>query len=281
MDSLLNPLGRVMTFAVPPSLLESAVIFAARHQLRGRSRLARLARGAHPVTLVRINTRDGLTFAVDPEGYMDGWILREGYYEREVLDTILAQLPQNGVLWDVGANVGLHAITVKALRPDVTVIAFEPVPFAAARFLYNLELNGSTVQLLPVALGDSEGYFPMSIQIRGNTGQSSLAPRPDYSYEAVITCRVDRGDALIAAGIVPAPDVLKLDVEGFEPQALAGLRDTLVARRTRAVVFESCSPDEFDAARGPLEASGYEIAPVTPSATVAPTNFVALRQRAG
>ena len=50
------------------------------------------------------------------------------YYQREVLDAILASLRDDGVLWDVGANVGLHVITAKRLRPQETVVAFEPAP---------------------------------------------------------------------------------------------------------------------------------------------------------
>ena len=85
---------------------------------------------------------------------MDKSFLNGSYYEREVLDAILANLGCDGVLWDVGANAGFHSVTTKHLRPDATVIAFEPVPFVAFRLMMNAELNGLDIRLLPIALAE-------------------------------------------------------------------------------------------------------------------------------
>ena len=90
-------------------------------------------------------------FALDPESYLEWFIFKNGYYEREVLDAALRHLPEHGVFWDVGANIGLHALTIKRLRPDVSVYAFEPVPFTAARFLLNQSLARAEVELFPIA----------------------------------------------------------------------------------------------------------------------------------
>jgi len=161
-----------------------------------------------------VRSTDGLILAIDPEAYPDAPFLNGGYYEREVLNAILANLGGDGVLWDVGANAGWHAVTTKYLRPDATVIAFEPAPFAAFRLMMNAEINNLDVSLLPIALGEQSGYQTLSVKIAGNSGQSSLNPWPGIKYDSEMLCRVEAGDALIENGTARSPTVIKLDIEG-------------------------------------------------------------------
>jgi glycosyltransferase involved in cell wall biosynthesis len=113
------------------------IAFSARHRIRGGVRARKLLRGPYPISLIRARTLHGL--ALDPESHLDSIVLRDGYYEKPILDAIMAHLPTDGVLWDVGANVGIHSVTAKHLCPTATVVAFEPVPFTAARLTLNAE----------------------------------------------------------------------------------------------------------------------------------------------
>jgi Methyltransferase FkbM domain len=70
-----------------------------------------------------------------------------------------------------------------------------------------------------------------------NSGLGSLAASNCAARESVqVTAR--RGDRLIEEQAVLAPDMIKLDVEGFEHEVLAGLRGVLTARREIVIVFE-------------------------------------------
>jgi hypothetical protein len=83
--------------------------------------------------------------------------------------------------------------------------------------------------VVEAALADADGEMPLAIS--GEAGETSrIGDAP-----GAITVRVARGDTLLAEG-VPAPDVLKVDVEGYEGDVLDGMPAAL--RSARAVVVE-------------------------------------------
>jgi FkbM family methyltransferase len=191
------------------------------HRTRGVERL-RLPVGA----VVRIDeitaaTKYGSVFRLRPHDYIDNIVLREGYYESEVLEAMLKTVPANGVLWDVGANFGLHSITLKKLRPDVRVLCFEPAPDQAARLLVHANINGVEVALFCMGLGRGPGTAVLHI-VRGNPGMNTFTPWEQATYSGV-QCYLDCGDNLISSGAAARPDVVKLDIEGGELDALAGM----------------------------------------------------------
>lgn len=137
--------------------------------------------------------------------------------EAEYLSAMVAALRPDDVLYDIGANVGLVAL--HAARKCRTV-AFEPDPAFRARLARNLELNpGVSLTVSPLALGageaaatlytdGAEGYSPSLVHQRGERD--------------AVEVRVQALDALVAGGTLPAPTVLKLDIEGAEVLALRG-----------------------------------------------------------
>ena len=273
----------------PPGItpLDTVVAFASRRRLRGAARLRRILRGHHEVTLTRVRTVDGLLFDLDVENVMDYAVLDHGYYEREVIDAIFRSLTPNGVLWDVGSNIGLHAITAKHLRSDTTVVAFEPAPHTAARLIANASLNGVDVQVVTAALADTDGVARLSIVTRGNNGLSSLRPWPDVDYDGTILCPCVRAEALVAHRVLPTPTVVKLDVEGFEAEVLRGFGSLLSGDALRSVVFEAPGNAATEPQHYPvfelLTEAGFTISPLAPAHSTeksVATNFIATK-RAG
>jgi FkbM family methyltransferase len=273
----------------PPGItpLDTVVAFASRRRLRGAARLRRILRGHHEVTLTRVRTVDGLLFDLDVENVMDYAVLDHGYYEREVIEAIVQSLTPNGVLWDVGGNIGLHAITAKHLRPGTTVVAFEPAPHTAARLIANASLNRVDVQVVTAALADTDGIARLSIVTTGNNGFSSLRPWPDVEYDRIILCPCVRAEALVAQGALRSPTVVKLDVEGLEAEVLSGFGSLLSGDALRSVVFEAPG----DAATQPqhypaftlLSEAGFTITALAPAHAAeksVATNFIATK-RAG
>lgn len=199
------------------------------------------ARGFHRVmrwrgkTTIRHRTPYDSLFDLAPVDYIDAIALREGYYESEVIDALRPFLAAGTVFWDIGANIGLHAVTTAFLSPQTRVIAFEPNPAVARRLLAHASLNSTPVELQPLALSDRDGEALLQLGPPGNAGMSSLVQgRGD-----VLTVRTARADTLIDAGTLPPPNVIKLDIEGAESLALRGFGRHLAAPALRAVVFES------------------------------------------
>jgi FkbM family methyltransferase len=172
------------------------------------------------------------------------------YWEREMLagtfdpfiyETLAAWgRAQGGVFWDVGAHIGYHSLCFAALAgPSGRVVSFEPNPFNAARLRQHLDKNpelAARVTLETCALSDSDGEasFEFSPEIDDGTSSGShlsaaTAPGEAWEYEHFkrTDVRVARADTLLAEGRLPAPSVMKIDVEGAEQMVLEGARGLL------------------------------------------------------
>lgn len=143
--------------------------------------------------------------------------------EREYLRAMLTALRPDDVLFDIGANIGLVAL--HAARRCRTVTAFEPDPAFRIRLERNLQLNpGLSVDVLPFAIGDSEGSA--SLFTDGAEGNSPSLVHQRGEKDAV-EVRVQTLDTLVASGALRTPTVLKLDIEGAEVLALRGAKQLL------------------------------------------------------
>jgi hypothetical protein len=121
---------------------------------------ARLPSSRHNDGLV-FETSHGSRFLLNPRAYIDDVILREGYYESEVFEALRPLLRAGEVLWDIGANFGLHAVTAARFAPDVQVVAFEPNPAEHARLLRHRAWNAPAMLTCSLALSDKAGLLPL------------------------------------------------------------------------------------------------------------------------
>jgi FkbM family methyltransferase len=136
--------------------------------------------------------------------------------------------------FDVGANVGHHTLFMTRLAERV--IAFEPFPDVLKLFRDHVSLNHLTnVEIVPVALGekdDSLAFYPGSHEENTiGTFLASNAPQRGVSCDLPVR----NGDALFDREQYPEMHILKVDVEGFEPFVLRGLRKRI--RRDRPIIL--------------------------------------------
>jgi FkbM family methyltransferase len=183
-------------------------------------------------------TRFGSRFRLRLDDYIDNIVLNEGYYETEVLRAMHEGVPNGACVWDVGANFGLHCVTLKLLRPDLRIIAFEPAPEQAARIIENAALNGVSLDILTMGLGAYSSIGRLYIMRKGNPGMTTFSPWSKVSYDMHLQAQIETGDRLIELEIVPYPYLLKVDVEGAEEEVFKGLNKTLSGDRVRRVIFE-------------------------------------------
>jgi FkbM family methyltransferase len=184
-----------------------------------------------------VRTAKGLVFDVDPLHYIDSIILREGAYESEVVDALVSLVKAGDVFWDVGANFGVVALSVKSSCPDATVVCFEPNPEMLARLRANASRNDLSVRSVSFALSDNDSVCDLHI-VSGNPGMSTLVPWKEARYDSSVLCATRRADVLVQNAEVPGPDVMKVDVEGSELSVLCGGR-LLDVSPVRAIVFEA------------------------------------------
>lgn len=167
-------------------------------------------------------------------------------FEVDVLESLLSDITQDDVFWDVGANVGVYSCLAGEGLPNGSVVAFEPHPANAARLRKNLVHNGIEATVFQRALSDSGGEVELAVAVESHTTSpghnlielnESVSEYGEDSNETV-AAQMTHGDELVAEGEVPPPTVLKVDVEGAEYNALRGLEKTLKRDDCRVVYCE-------------------------------------------
>jgi FkbM family methyltransferase len=145
------------------------------------------------------------------------------------------------VLIDVGANIGKFSI-LPAMLSGCRVIGFEPIGVNYRTLMANIRRNhlNDRVTALNVALSDEDGWarieFPQetpgiaNASIVERSSDASTMPREDI--------RKRKLDSLIADGTVPQPNHVKIDVDGYEAEVLAGMARTLADPRLVSIRIE-------------------------------------------
>jgi FkbM family methyltransferase len=157
----------------------------------------------------------------------------------------IAGFAAGDVLVDVGANVGMYTVWAAATR-GVRVFAFEPESQNYALLNRNILANRleDRVRAFCLALSDRAGLGELHLA-EFMTGASchSFDQPVDFKHEPMRPaftqgCVSATLDELIAAGRVAPPDHVKIDVDGFEPQVVAGAARTFGDGRLRSVLIE-------------------------------------------
>jgi FkbM family methyltransferase len=170
----------------------------------------------------------GLTFLVGHSDLIDFRLAREGVWEADQFDFIAAHAgDQYDVFLDIGANAGFYSLIAAAQGFAKEVIAFEPDPGNRARLIANIAANGMSedIWVLDYALGDKTGEVTLTEGSEFNRGESYLAQDSMPAGATTHTVRVVRFDDEFK--IKGKRVYAKMDVEGFEFFALAGMERTL------------------------------------------------------
>ena len=130
---------------------------------------------------------------------------------------------------DVGANVGTYTVLASGVAGAFTD-AFEPIPATAARLEYNVVVNGlgRLVTVHRVGVGSCPGVLRFSVtEDTVNHVASEDEPAEEFPVETL--------DRMLLHN---APTLIKIDVEGFEPEVLAGASDLLKSKSLLALIVE-------------------------------------------
>jgi FkbM family methyltransferase len=167
--------------------------------------------------------------------------------EPDTVEWVETFLREGDVLFDVGANVGAYSlVAAKFHGGKVKVYAFEPAFANYVQLCKNIILNGcqQTVVPLPLALSDrtTVDTFNYRDLIPGSAlhtfgeavGDDGEAFQPEFNQH-VLSFRIDD---LLGQFPLPAPDHLKIDVDGLEAKVLEGARRTLAGSSVRSIIVE-------------------------------------------
>ena len=195
----------------------------------------------------------GLRYVGNFASFIDWSVYYFGAYSEAELDLFgrILSVRGEGCCIDVGANVGSHALFLAGHASSV--IAFEPLPALAEQICTRVAANGlRNVEVVQVGLGDIAEDLPFFASTDANQGTGTFVPGVFERPAQVL--HVQPGDELLAERGDPPVVLAKIDVEGFEPDVLRGLRGTL--DRCRPIVFFEWSAMSADRA-GDVDPGAY------------------------
>ena len=154
-----------------------------------------------------------------------------GLTEFEDMAFVLHLLREGDQFLDVGANVGVYSIL--AAGRGARVLAMEPVPDTYEQLLDNIHLNrfATRIEVRNVGVGRESG----ELRFTTDNGPTDHVLAPDETAVHATTVTVDALDSLTIGW---QPIMMKIDVEGFEANVIAGAAQLLNAPSLQAVLIE-------------------------------------------
>lgn len=181
---------------------------------------------------------EGVRVALNPRDPVMSGSIAMGCHEREDLAAFRSLLKPGMCVADIGANIGLYAaVAAKAVGPTGLVVAIEPAPHNFALLERTAELNGfAQIRPIQAAAGDRPGELALYLS-DDNTGDNRIYATPAGPRREV-RVRCVRLDDLWASEAFPAPDVIKIDIQGAEALAFEGMGQLLTRKPGLKVLME-------------------------------------------
>jgi FkbM family methyltransferase len=232
-------------YAITTMLVARGLRWYLRSNLRGRTRLTGvLTRHLPPLWSVPIRIHDCPPVYVDLRTDHARYLLHGEPWQRapreEAEQNVMRQVVRQGdVVFDIGANVGLHSVLLSRLvGREGRLVVFEPNSALLPNLRRTLQGLENTV-LFECALSDRAGQAEFFVP--ADDMKASLADWTDVATDGKareVTCEQSRLDDLIEAGAVGEPDFIKCDVEGAELLVFRGARRVLDRPDAPVVLFE-------------------------------------------
>ena len=181
-------------------------------------------------------------------------------YEKSIKDYLVKNLDSFDVFIDVGACIGEYDVWLAG--HGKRCIAIEPVNFGSLK--RNVELNKVTdkVKIFCCGVGDQKDrvYFDIPGGTSGNMGAACINRASDKAPNVDI----ERIDDLISQCNLSPDDriIMKLDVEGMEPEAIRGAAGFIRSCKHLRVIYEHFIEDNYRNDKALLAIGDFEFSSV-------------------
>ena len=159
-----------------------------------------------------------------------------GKFEPETIAIFRSYLKEGMTVIDIGANLGYFTVIAAGRGgPSGKVFSYEPDPRNLNLLKKNITVNGfKNVTPLSTALSDRSGTRKLFFG-DNQTTHSFSDKRGTGLSESVVTDTLDNSLKTLGYSRV---DIIKMDIEGAEPLALEGMRETIARNPTLIIIFE-------------------------------------------
>ena len=175
-------------------------------------------------------------------------------------------IPREAVLWDIGANIGLYSCYAAKAR-GCRVFAFEPSVFNLEHLARNIFLNQLTglITIVPLALAEGLAFSTLRMTTTDWGGALSTFGQ-SYGHDGEPITKIFEfptiGLSMVDAAMllrIPAPDFIKMDVDGIEHLILKGGAPVLGNTRSILVEINDAFAAQAGEAADILQRSGFEL----------------------
>jgi FkbM family methyltransferase len=190
-----------------------------------------------PISQHEMTLRPGITVRIDPQSRdpFEWFCFKSPEMVRE-LDCFLQNLGTYLSFADVGANHGIFSLAFCARRPDGHVLSIDPSPIAFKILERNRQLNSFwQIQTCCIACGNVSGH----VQMKRNWHHLEAVGDNKASDQDLVSVAMVALDQLCVERNI-SPELLKIDVEGFELRVLQGARRVL---ETAKLLFLEVHPE--------------------------------------
>ena len=185
-----------------------------------------------------------------------------GTYEREKYEAFSRELKPGMVVYDIGANVGIYTVLAcRAVGPNGSVFSFEPATMNVFYLIQNVRLNEfRNCQVIPKAVSNAVGM--MGFELTQESCLGKIDPNGLLHVPATSL------DSFCHAGNNPAPQLIKIDVEGEEYAVLRG--GVRILLEAGPIIFLATHGKKIHAdCRRFLEELGYSLEYLAPDEIIA------------
>jgi FkbM family methyltransferase len=161
-------------------------------------------------------------------------LLRDGIREPFLTESIQKEIKEGDVIVDIGANIGYYALQEARLVGDKgRVYAIEPVPENVELLKKNIELNNySNIEVFQLAVGAVNKTDYVYISNCRNTA-SMIKTQASIDRASVQVTTLDK-----FLENKPSPNLIRMDVEGYEVEIVKGMTKLLEANKPLKLIVE-------------------------------------------
>ncbi len=187
---------------------------------------------------VKLSSMHG-TFWVDQLSHFGFFLRKDGILEPETCKILGSTLNKNSIFLDIGANEGYFTVLGgKLVGPNGKVFSIEPQIRLIPVIQENVRINGlNNVKILNIACSNGKSsYTDIFLSPSTVTGSSSMVRKKLYSRTQKIQCK--SLDKIFSENQIDHADLVKIDVEGYEPEVLEGATSLLKDKHIKHLLVD-------------------------------------------
>jgi len=177
--------------------------------------------------------------------------------EDQFIQDLLANIDPDDVYYDIGAHIGVHTVfpgeVIKKGNGSVVSVEAQPKSSKILKEVIDDVGLSSVVSVINIALSDKKGETQFIKRSTSSAAMDALghADKIENNTEEPITVEMDRGDNIIQAKNLPAPTVMKIDVEGAELKVIHGLEENI--KKSCRVLYIETHPEKIEHYGGSID----------------------------